>query len=176
MTSGQVNTSVLGKATSTNNCGQLEFKYNASGSTTNLLGLGFWGNDFVWQTDGSGNTTAKGKAASVGIQDTTGGSHVSALVKFDASGNLIPAVSGTDYPAVSATPVIITTGTVSFSSGTATITNAAITATSKLAGWSVNGTPSANSSDFVPAAASGSMTLKATNSSDSDTINYTIIN
>jgi hypothetical protein len=114
-------------------------------------------------------------SATKGFSDGTTANH-SALLKENSSGGMVAAVSGTDYPAVSATPVVLASGTVAFSGGTATITNASITATSKFSGWSVNGTPSANSSVFVPAAAAGSMTLKALNTSDTDTINYTITN
>ena len=80
----------LGEGTATNNLGQIEFQYNGNGSTSNIIGFGFWGNDYVFKTDANGNTTAKGKAASVGIQDTTGSTHVNDTVSFDGSGNVVP--------------------------------------------------------------------------------------
>ena len=167
----------VGTAASNNNSGTVEFHNVGAGSSSNTVGFALYGSsDDLLAVNASGNASCKGSmTAATGFIDSTSGNH-SALVKENSSGALVAAAAGTDYPAVSATPVIIASGTATFSSGTATITNGSITATSKLSAWSVNGTPSAHSSAFVPTAASGSMSLKALDASDSDTINYVITN
>jgi hypothetical protein len=71
---------------------------------------------------------------------------------------------------------VIASGSVTLSAGSATITNANLTATSKLGGYSISGTPGANTSLIYGVASAGQMILKAPlNGADTDTINYTII-
>lgn len=61
----------------------------------------------------AGAFTATGVVSGVGLKDATGGTHVSAVAAFDASGNMIPAPVGTYFrPAPIATSN--TTGTATF--------------------------------------------------------------
>jgi len=60
----------IGKDGSTNNAGYFGFQYNGAGSVNNLLTLGFFANDNIFNINGNGNVSLKGAtttASGVGI-------------------------------------------------------------------------------------------------------------